>query len=213
MTYTIIGRCEGIRHGVGICKTQAYINRGNDLLALQMLEQGLSPSAVMKSLEASDPDHEFRQIAIIDREGNACAHTGSGPRPWAGHHIGDGFVAFGNVLAGPHVIDGIVKRFVANPEDALEFRLLAALESGRDAGGQVGKDGPLPERSAAICVVSEPDHPDIDVRVDLHPEAVSELRRILEEFKLYEVFYRERGKRPDLAMSQGEFVATLAKRQ
>ena len=207
------GRCEGIRHGVGICKTQAYINRGNDLLALQMLEQGLSPSAVMKSLEASDPDHEFRQIAIIDREGNACAHTGSGPRPWAGHHIGDGFVAFGNVLAGPHVIDGIVKRFVANPEDALEFRLLAALESGRDAGGQVGKDGPLPERSAAICVVSEPDHPDIDVRVDLHPEAVSELRRILEEFKLYEVFYRERGKRPDLAMSQGEFVATLAKRQ
>ena len=207
------GRCEGIRHGVGICKTQAYINRGNDLLALQMLEQGLSPSAVMKSLKASDPDHEFRQIAIIDREGNACAHTGSGPRPWAGHHIGDGFVAFGNVLAGPHVIDGIVKRFVANPEDALEFRLLAALESGRDAGGQVGKDGPLPERSAAICVVSEPDHPDIDVRVDLHPEAVSELRRILEEFKLYEVFYRERGKRPDLAMSQGEFVATLAKRQ
>ena len=207
------GRCEGIRHGVGICKTQAYINRGNDMLALQMLEQGLSPAAVMGALEANDPEHEFRQIAIIDREGNACAHTGSGPRPWAGHHIGDGFVAFGNVLAGPHVIDGIVKRFVANPEDALEFRLLAALESGRDAGGQVGKDGPLPERSAAICVVSEPDHPDIDVRVDLHPEAVSELRRILEEFKLYEVFYRERGKRPDLAMSQGEFVATLAKRQ
>ena len=141
------GRCEGIRHGVGICKTQAYINRGNDLLALQMLEQGLSPAAVMKSLEASDSEHEFRQIAIIDREGNACAHTGSGPRPWAGHHIGNGFVAFGNVLAGPHVIDGIVKAFLANPEDELEFRLLAALEGGHDTGGQVGKDGPLPERS------------------------------------------------------------------
>ena len=97
--------------------------------------------------------------------------------------------------------------------DGLECRLRAALDGGRDAGGQVGKDGPLPERSAAICVVSEPDHPDIDGRVDLPPEAVSELRRILEEFKLYEVFYRERGKRPDLAMSQGEFVATLAKRQ
>jgi uncharacterized Ntn-hydrolase superfamily protein len=206
------GRCEGIRHGVGICKTQAYINRGNDLLALQMLEQGLSPAAVMKSLEANDPDHEFRQIAIVDREGNACAHTGPGPRPWAGHHVGDGFVAFGNVLAGPQVIDGIVKGFLANPDDELEFRLLAALEGGRDAGGQVGNDGHLPERSAAIYVVSEPDHPDIDARVDLHPEAVSELRRVLEEFKLYEVFYRERGHRPDLAMSQDQFVATLAKR-
>ena len=39
------GRCEGIRHGVGICKTQAYINRGNDLLALELLEQGLGPAA------------------------------------------------------------------------------------------------------------------------------------------------------------------------
>lgn len=205
------GRCEGIRHGVGICKTQAYINRGNDLLALQMLEQGMSPVGVMKSLEANDPDHEFRQIAIIDRDGNACAHTGSGPRPWAGHHVGEGFVAFGNVLAGPHVIEGIVKGFLANPEDELEFRLLAALECGRDSGGQVGRDGHLPERSAAVYVVSEPDHPDIDARVDLHPEAIRELRRVLEEFKLYEVFYRERGDRPDLAMSQAEFVATLAK--
>lgn len=205
------GPCEGIRHGVGICKTQAYINRGNDLLALQMLEQGMSPVGVIKSLAANDPEHEFRQIAIIDRDGNACAHTGSGPRPWAGHHVGDGFVAFGNVLAGPYVIDGIVKGFLANPEDELEFRLLAALECGRDCGGQIGRDGHLPERSAALYVVSEPDHPDIDARVDLHPEAIRELRRVLEEFKLYEVFYRERGHRPDLAMSQAEFVATLAK--
>ncbi len=203
------GRCEGIRHGIGICKTQAYINRGNDLLALQLLEQGLSPAAVMKSLEANDPDHEFRQIAIIDREGNACAHTGAGPRPWAGHHVGEGFVAFGNVLAGPQVIDEIVKRFLAEPDDALEFRLLKALEGGRDAGGQVGNEGHLPERSAAIFVVSEPDHPDIDARVDLHPEAIAELRRVLEEFKVYESFYRDRGHRPDLAMSQAEFVASL----
>ena len=206
------GRCEGIRHGVGICKTQAYVNRGNDLLALHMLEQGLNPAAVMQRLEANDPDHAFRQIAIIDREGNACAHTGSGTRPWSGHHVGEGFAAFGNVLAGPQVIDGMVKGFLARPDDALEFRLLAALEGGRDAGGQVGKDGHLPERSAAIFVVSEPDHADIDVRVDLHPEAVAELPRILEEFKLYEVFYRERGHRPDLAMTQDQFVATLAAR-
>ena len=53
---------------------------------------------------------------------------------------------------------------------------------------------------------------DIDVRVDLHPEAVTELRRVLEEFKLYEGFYRDRGHRPDLAMTQDQFVATLAKR-
>ena len=205
------GRCEGIRSGVGVCKTQAYVNRGNDLLALDLLEQGYEPAAVMQQLEHNDPDHAWRQIAIIDRLGKAAAHTGSGTRPWSGHHVGDGFVAFGNVLAGPKVIDGMVRGFLAEPQDALEFRLLAALEGGRAAGGQVGNEGHLPERSAAICVVSEPDHADIDVRVDLHDDAVTELRRVLEEFKQYEVFYRDRGQRPDLAMTQDQFVATLKK--
>jgi uncharacterized Ntn-hydrolase superfamily protein len=203
------GRCEGVRYGVGICKTQAYVNRGNDLLALELLEQGHGPASVMQKLEQNDPDHAWRQIAIIDREGKAAAHTGSGTRPWSGHHVGDGFVAFGNVLAGPQVIDGIVNGFLAKPDDALEFRLLAALEGGRDTGGQVGNEGHLPERSAAIFVVSEPDHADIDARVDLHNDAVTELRRVLEEFKLYEVFYRDRGSRPDLAMPQDQFVASL----
>jgi uncharacterized Ntn-hydrolase superfamily protein len=203
------GRCEGIRFGAGICKTQAYVKRDNDLLAVDLLEQGMSPAGVMKALEDNDPDHAWRQIAIIDREGNAAAHTGTGCRPWAGHHIGDGFVAFGNVLAGPEVIDGIVAGFLREPDVELEFRLLAALEGGRDSGGQVGAEGHLTERSAAIFVASEPDHFDIDVRVDLHEAALTELRRVLEEFKLYEVFYRERGLRPDLAMTQSQFVAIL----
>jgi uncharacterized Ntn-hydrolase superfamily protein len=206
------GRCEGIRFGAGICKTQAYVKRDNDLLALELLEQGMSPAGVMRALEDNDPDHAWRQIAIIDRDGKAAAHTGTGCRPWAGHHIGDGFVAFGNVLAGPQVIDGIVAGFLRAPGAELEFRLLAALEGGRDSGGQAGAEGHLTERSAAIFVASEPDHFDIDVRVDLHDDAVTELRRVLEEFKLYEVFYRERGLRPDLAMTQSQFVATLKAR-
>ncbi len=205
------GRCEGIRFGAGVCKTQAYVKRDNDLIALELLEQGMAPAGVMAALEAGDPDHDWRQIAIIDREGRTCAHTGAGCRPWAGHHEGDGFVAFGNVLAGREVLDGIVAGFLADPGADLEFRLLAALEGGRDAGGQVGNEGHLTERSAAIFVASEPDHFDIDARVDLHDDAVTELRRVLEEFKIYEKFYRDRGFRPDLAMSQAEFVASLPK--
>lgn len=205
------GRCEGIRFGAGVCKTQAYVKRDNDLIALELLEQGRVPAGVMAALKADDPDHDWRQIAIIDREGRTAAHTGPGCRPWAGHHEGDGFVAFGNVLAGRHVIDGIVAGFLGDPAAELEFRLMAALEGGRDAGGQVGAEGPLPERSAAIFVASEPDHFDIDARVDLHDDAVTELRRVLGEFKIYEKFYRDRGHRPDLAMSQAEFVASLPK--
>src|SRR5260370_1225681 len=90
--------------------------------------------AEYKQYESNDPDHAYRQIAILDRYGNAAAHTGSGTRPWSGHKIGAGYVAFGNVLAGPQVVEAISAGFMANPADDLEFRLLAALEGGRSAG-------------------------------------------------------------------------------
>lgn len=203
------GRCEGILAGVGICKTQAYVNRGNDPLALTLLAQGFTPAHVMGQLAANDPDHDYRQIAIMDRDGNGVGHTGLGTRPWSGHKVGPGYVAFGNVLAGPQVIEAIVAGFLADPDAPLELRLLGALEGGRNAGGQVGAQGHLTERSAAIRVVADPDYPDIDVRVDLHADAVVELRRVLEEFKRYEVFYRERGRNPREAITQDEFVARL----
>src|SRR5258708_39548200 len=91
------GRCEGIMAGVGICKTQAYTNRGNDPLAIELLAEGFSPAHVMQRLEQNDPDHAYRQIGMIDRDGNGVAHTGSGTRPWSGHKTGPGYVAFGNV--------------------------------------------------------------------------------------------------------------------
>ncbi len=212
-TYSIAvgGRSEGIRANAGICKTQAFTNRANDPIAVDLLAQGYTPDYVMRVLAENDPDHEYRQIAILDRDGNAAAHTGSGTRSWSGHHIGDGFVAFGNVLAGAQVVEAIADGFASDPAAPLEFRLLAALEAGRDAGGQVGGEGHLTERSAAIRVVAHPDYPDIDVRVDLHPQALTELRRVLQEFKLYEVFYRERGRKPREAITQDEFVARLEK--
>jgi uncharacterized Ntn-hydrolase superfamily protein len=203
------GRCEGMLAGVGVCKTQAFTNRGNDPLAIELMAQGYGPAQVMRMLEQNDPDHAYRQIGIIDRDGNGVGHTGSGTRPWSGHNVGKGYVAFGNVLAGPQVLEAICAGFEKEPDGLLEFRILSALEGGRNSGGQVGASGHLTERSAAIRVVADPDHPDIDVRVDLHDDAIVELRRVLEEFKRYEVFYRDRGRDPSTAMTQDEFVKQL----
>ena len=44
------GRCEGILAGVGICKTQAFTNRGNDPLAIELLAQGFGPARDRKSV-------------------------------------------------------------------------------------------------------------------------------------------------------------------
>ena len=64
---------------------------------------------------------------------------------------------------------------------------MAALEAGRDAGGQHGG-----QRSAAILVYGAKTFAEVDLRVDLHREPVGELRRIYDEYKLAIPYYNLR---------------------
>jgi len=214
-TYSLAvgGRCEGVVANVGVCKTQAFPNRTNDPLGIKLLAQGYLPRRVMEMFAINDTEHDYRQIAIMDRDGRIAAHTGPGCRGWAGHKDGKDCVAFGNGLVGPQVLDGMIASFLENPGDALEYRLMRAIEGGRDAGGQGTPDAHRPERSAAIKIVDRRDYPDVDVRVDVHPTAVAELRRVLEEFKLYEEFYRGRDTDPSKAIPQDVFVKELEARR
>jgi uncharacterized Ntn-hydrolase superfamily protein len=66
----------------------------------------------------------------------------------------------------------------------LEERLLAALEAGRDAGGQNGG-----QHSSALVVYGSEINAYIDLRVDEHAEPVGELRRIYEAFKPVVPYY------------------------
>jgi len=205
--------CTGLRGNTGATMTQAFVNQGNNPLALRLLAQGYTPDHVLAELKANDSNHEFRQIAVIDRLGRVAACTGPKNRGWAGHVIGDGYVAMGNVLAGKPVVDAMAEAYEAAPEISFERRLLAAIEAGRDAGGQVGNDGHLAERSAAVMVYGDYDHAELDLRVDLHDKAVEELRRTFEEYELYRGYYRERSRNPKEAMPQYAFVQALARKQ
>lgn len=230
MTYTILARCprtgrlgigvatysisvglycNGVRSRTGVTISQAYVNQGNNSLALSLLSQGFSAAHVLGTLKANDPDADYRQIGLIDRDGMAVAYTGPNTRPWSGHKVGDGYISTGNVLAGPEVVEAIAAGFESEPDANLERRLLRGLEFGRDAGGQVGGSGHVTERSAALIVFSDYDYPDIDLRVDLHDKAVDELRRIFEVYDPYRGYYRDRGLHPRTAMPQEQFVASL----
>ena len=165
MTYSIIARCphtgrfgvgsttfsmacgrrnESVRPNVGVSKSQAFYLRYVDPLALNMLAQGYTPQHIMRTLEADDPDFDYRQFGIIDRENNVVAHTGPGCGKWAGHTVGPYYAAYGNGLAGPQTVAGIISGFLKQPDAPLEDRLLLALEGGRDAGGQMSKGVPRP---------------------------------------------------------------------
>ena len=233
MTYSIIARCphtgkfgvgsttfsmacgrrnESVRPNVGVSKSQAFYLRHVDPLALNMLAQGHTPQQIVRMLAGSDADFDYRQFGIIDRENNVVAHTGPGCGKWAGHTVGPYYAAYGNGLAGPQVVVGIVAGFLKQPDAPLEDRLLLALEGGRDAGGQVSNGVHRPERSAWIRVVDQPDFPEVDLRVDLDDRSVAELRRVLEEFKRCRDYYRARCDHPDEAISEEEFVASLKRK-
>jgi len=205
--------CNGLRGNVGATMTQAFVNQGNNTLALRLLAKGFTPARVLEELTANDPDVEYRQIAVIDREGRVAAYSGAKNRGYSGHKVGDGYVAMGNVLAGHHVVEAIAAGYEAASDESFERRLLRAIEAGRDAGGQSGNDGHLTERSAAVIVYGDYDHAELDLRVDLHDKAVDELRRSFEEYELYRGYYRDRGKNPQDAIPQGEFVARLAQKE
>jgi uncharacterized Ntn-hydrolase superfamily protein len=72
-------------------------------------------------------------------------------------------------------------------------RLLRALEAGKAAGGQ--PDG---ETSSGLYVVDREPYPTVDLRVDLHPEPVAELRRLADAYFPLVSYYNLRPRDPSL---------------
>jgi uncharacterized Ntn-hydrolase superfamily protein len=206
--------CDGaLRPNAGATITQGFALPRNNRLAVNLLAQGYTPSQVLAELAANDGNYDFRQIAIVDREGTAAAHTGCSARPVCAQRIGSGFVAVGTMLTSEKVLDALVAGFEPDTNLDLEDRLLSALEHGRDAGGLKGINGALNERSAALIVWGARDYSDIDLRVDLQDGAIAELRRIYIDYKPTGAYYDERARHPRNAIPAMEFADMLKHRQ
>ncbi|MCR8433282.1 MAG: DUF1028 domain-containing protein [Crenarchaeota archaeon] len=163
---------------VGAIATQAWANISFGPRGLELLSQGFSSEEVLDKLLRDDDMREHRQVGIVDYLGRVAAWTGSQCIAWAGHVIGENYVALGNILRGPEVVEAMAKAFETTKGDIVD-KLLAALEAGDNAGGdRRGK------QSAAILVVKEGGgyggYTDryVDLRVDDHPDPVKELKRI-----------------------------------
>ena len=206
--------CDGaLRANTGVTLTQGFPNPRNNYLAGNLLAQGYTAGQVLARLIENDADHEYRQIAVIDREGDTAAYTGPGVRAWSGHRVGDGYVAFGDMLAGRHVLDALAAGFEAAPKAGLDDRLLQALETAHRAGGMTGRRGPLPARSAGLVVWGNRSYNEIDLRVDLHEQAIQELQRIYVDYKPSIAYYEERARSPRNAIPAMEFAEMLKAEQ
>lgn len=207
------GLCPRVASNIGAMSSQAFVNPELQLLGINLLSAGHPAASALELAIRSDPLQEFRQVGLIDREGRAAVHTGTSTRSYSGHRIEANYAVFGNVLAGEDVLVAMASAWDTSGEERFAERLIRCLEAGRRAGGQKGGSGPLPERSASILVHGAREAAELDLRVDMHADAVSELRRLFDHYLPYVAYHRGRWLRPASAPPQEAFVAALAQQR
>ena len=162
-----------IAPGVGAVATQALVNPYLGLNGLERLRAGHGAAETLGALVADDAGRDHRQVHVMDCNGNVAAHTGKSCGTWCGHCSGADFSIAGNLLAGPQVLEETSAAFQAAHALPLARRLIAALRAGEAGGGD--KRG---KQSAALLIHGEEDWPDLDLRVDDHPDPLAELERL-----------------------------------
>jgi uncharacterized Ntn-hydrolase superfamily protein len=125
----------------GIVATQAIVDVSYGPQGIALLKKGMTPDAIIKQIWENDPDpvpdrwtKQGRQFAVMNLKGEAATFTGPKATPWAGGKLGKYCAAQGNILAGPAVVDNMIKAF-EETKGHLSMRFMAALEAGQAAGG------------------------------------------------------------------------------
>lgn len=165
--------CPHASGGVGALSTQALVNPTFGPRGMRLLAEGRPAAEVVRELIASDDGRDHRQLHVIDRQGRTSVHTGKACIDWCGHVAGEGFSVAGNMLAGEAVVEATARAYRDNRDQRFAERLIRALEAGEAQGGD--KRG---KQSAALIIYSTEEYPDLDLRVDDHPDPLVELRRL-----------------------------------
>jgi uncharacterized Ntn-hydrolase superfamily protein len=196
--------CPWAEAGAGAIATQSFVNVSFGPRGLALLREGGSAGEVLEALLAADEGREVRQVAIVDARGEVAAHTGRKCVPQAGHRLGEGFSVQANLMLNDRVWPAMAAAFEV-ARGPLAERLVAALEAGQAAGGDIrGK------QSAALLVVRSESTGQVwedrlvDLRVEDHVEPVAELKRLLAVSRAYE--HMNRG---DLAIEEGDVAGAL----
>jgi uncharacterized Ntn-hydrolase superfamily protein len=171
--------------GVGAVATQSFVEPAYGPRALALIRSGVPAPDALAALLRADADSQVRQLAIIDAAGRVAAHTGSRNIPAAGHRMGTRYSVQANLMRRDAVWPAMSRAFETARGD-LADRMLAALEAGEAAGGDIRG-----RQSAALLVVSgdrdaRPWQRLIDIRVDDTTDPLGELRRLLRVARAYQ---------------------------
>ena len=172
--------------GVGAVATQSFVEPAYGPSGLELMRAGKSSPEVLASLLAADKKAEMRQVAMIDTQRRAAAHTGVLCVAEAGHHLGTQYSTQANMMLKNTVWDAMAHAYEMAHGD-LADRLLTALE------GAEAESGDIRGRQSAAIVVVRPQSTGrtwqdrlFDLRVEDHPNPLQELKRLVRLSRAYQ---------------------------
>ena len=191
--------------GVGVVATQSFTNKSFGLRGLELLKEGKTPQEALDILLSDDDGRDFRQVAILDKQGRVATHTGKSCIDFAGHVNGENFSVQANMMLNDKVVPAMENVWKENTEMPLAERMVAVLQAAQNAGGDIrGK------QSAALLIfapeaTNEPWNDKLlDLRVDDTENPVMEIDRLLNVFRAYE--YMNQG---DLYVEKNEMKSAM----
>ncbi|MXW86242.1 MAG: DUF1028 domain-containing protein [Boseongicola sp. SB0667_bin_21] len=156
----VAARCSYTRAGVGAVASQNVTDPRLGVLALDLMEGGMSAGEAIANVRSQGDFIEYRQVLAIDKTGRTAIH--SGPRSlgiWT-EAAGTDVMSAGNLLANDGVPSAIGEGFEKG-SGHLGDRLIAALRAGLKAGGEAG-----PVHSAGLQICDQVPWPVADLRCD-----------------------------------------------
>jgi len=171
--------------GVGAVATQSFTEPSYGPLGLALMKAGKSAPEALRALLAADGDREVRQVAMVDAQGRAAAHTGAKCIQAAGQEVGEGFTVEANLMDQATVWPAMARAFRSAQGD-LADRMLAALRAAQAEGGDIRG-----RQSAALLIVKgkasgQPWNDRLfDLRVEDSPDPLRELDRLVRLRRAY----------------------------
>ena len=99
----VAARCAYVRAGVGAVSSQNITDPRLGPRGLDLMAEGLSAAAALERMVSEHALRDYRQLAVVDRNGGTAHHSGVrtlGTHAAAmGEGAGEGAVAAGNLLA------------------------------------------------------------------------------------------------------------------
>jgi uncharacterized Ntn-hydrolase superfamily protein len=187
----VAARCLAVRAGVGaVCSQSTTDPRLREAL-LEAMAGGLAAGDALAAVVGRTRDIRYRQLTIVDAAGGSAGYSGELALGEAADVCAADAAAAGNLLADPGVPAAMLAAFAGHAGDSLGERLIAALQAGLAAGGEVS-----PVRSAGMIIAASEPWPVTDLRVDWHDDPIGQLAGLWQLWEPQAESYVRRALRP-----------------